>query len=82
MTKLARLALNDEGFAFDPVTGDSFVLNETALFVVKELQAGTAEADVVAALVRTYDVVEADAERDVRDVLERLASFGLAGEMK
>lgn len=82
MTKLSRLALNDEGFAFDPVTGDSFVLNETALFVVKELQAGKAAAEVVIALMEAYEVVESDAEHDVHDVLERLASFGLAGEPK
>lgn len=77
MSKLSTLALNDEGFAFDPSTGESYVLNDAALFIVNALRAGKAAPEIVTLLVGEYDVDEHEAEQDVADLAERLASFGL-----
>lgn len=77
MSKLLQLALNDEGFVFDPSSGDSYVLNETGLFIVRALRDGKAHAEVVEAVAAAYEVESAEAERDVSDLTERLQTFGL-----
>ena len=38
MSRLNRLAINDEGFIFDPETGNSFTVNGTGLFIIKLLK--------------------------------------------
>ena len=78
MARLSQLALNDEGFAFDPNTGDSFLVNGTGLAILKALRDGSDQAAVVQALTDEYEVTSEDAGRDVDDFLGRLRTFGLA----
>jgi PqqD family protein of HPr-rel-A system len=75
---LCHLALNDEGFVFDPTTGDSFQVNPTGLRILKALREGSEPAEVARALSETYGIAIAEAERDVEDFRERLRSLGLA----
>ncbi len=77
MSKLSSLALNDEGFAFDPSTGDSFVVNETGQFILKGLTAEVPAAEIINGLVETYDIGPEEAERDLGDFCERLRSYGV-----
>lgn len=79
MNRLPRLAINDEGFVFDPSTGESFTVNKTGLDIIRELKAGKAQEDIAAALADTYDVDTGEAERDVMDFADRLRSFQLIG---
>ena len=39
MQRLRSLALNPDGFAFDPTTGESFTLNSTGLALLEALRA-------------------------------------------
>ena len=73
----SRLALNDEGFAFDPTTGDSFMLNETGLVILKGLRERKGNCEIARALAEEYEVTPEDAESDVADFLAHLKSFGL-----
>lgn len=77
MTKLSRLAVNEEGFAFDPVTGDSFVLNETGLVILKGLANSKTVGEIAEELSQSHEVEALDAEHDVADLVERLRDFGL-----
>ena len=77
MSKLSRLAISDEGFLFDPETGNSFTVNGTGLLVIKLLKEGKGEKEVVEALTREFDVSAEEAKRDFLDFIEQLKLFGL-----
>jgi PqqD family protein of HPr-rel-A system len=72
MEKLKRLAINEEGFIFDPETGNSFVVNQTGLFILKKLREGLSEEEVIKALTEEFEVDENTARRDFYDFLEQL----------
>ena len=44
---LRRLAMNDSGFVFDPVNGDSFTVNSCGLTVLRLLKDGQSLSDVL-----------------------------------
>jgi hypothetical protein len=62
---LMRLALSDSGFVFDPVTGNSFTVNGSALSILRLLQRESALDRVVARLCEEYDAEAPLVERDV-----------------
>jgi len=74
---LQRLAINDEGFIFDPETGNSYTVNKTGLFIIKLLKEGKSEEEIVKALSEKFDVSEEDARRDLVDFVEQLRLYGL-----
>jgi hypothetical protein len=75
--KLSDLAINQEGFAFDPSTGDSFVINQTGLIVLQSLQDGIDEAKIARELAGQFDVTEDSALRDIGDFVSRLKMLKL-----
>jgi PqqD family protein of HPr-rel-A system len=77
MSRLNRLAINDEGFIFDPETGNSFTVNGTGLFILKLLKEGKGEEEILSALMEEYDVSEEEARRDLLDFIEQLRVLGI-----
>jgi len=77
MEKLKRLALNEEGFIFDPETGNSFVTNQTGLFILKKLREGLSEEEIIKALTEEFEVDETTARRDFYDFEEQLRILGI-----
>ena len=77
MSKLQRLAISDEGFIFDPETGNSFTVNQTGLFIIKLLKEGKSPEEVVEALTKEFEVSPEEAQRDLIDFLEQLRLNGL-----
>lgn len=77
MGKLERLAINDEGFIFDPETGNSYTVNKTGLFIIKLLKEGKNEEEIVKALTEEFEIGEDEAKRDLVDFLEQLRLYGL-----
>ena len=69
MQRLRSLALNPDGFAFDPTTGESFTLNSTGLVLLEGLRDDEDPQALVARLVERFDVSAEDASRDVDDFL-------------
>jgi PqqD family protein of HPr-rel-A system len=78
MQRLRSLALNPDGFAFDPTTGESYTLNATGLVVLEGLREGLTEEEVAARLVERFEVTDEEASRDVDDFLDHLRTFRLA----
>lgn len=72
-TALARLALSDTGFAFDPVSGDSFTLNQTGLALFRIFLRHRALPEVLAEVARTFAVDPREAERDIHDFAVQLS---------
>lgn len=77
MSSVSRLAMNEEGFVFDPATGEGFVANEVAVAILRGLQQGRSEAAVVELLCETYDVAADRAASDVADFRSRLQALGV-----
>lgn len=74
---LGRLALSEEGFVFDPTSGNSYVANTVALRMLQGLRQGLDDAGVAATLAEQYEVDADEAQRDVLEFRQRLQSFGL-----
>ncbi|MEK7286411.1 MAG: PqqD family protein [Nitrospirota bacterium] len=62
---LSRLALNESGFVFDPVTGKSFTINETGMALLGLMRQKDNLKDILKAVVADYQVDAREAERDI-----------------
>ena len=77
MNRLPQLAVNDQGFVFDPSTGESFTVNCTGLDILKELKNNRPQDQIARDIAGKYGVDLAEAERDVADFADRLRTFQL-----
>ena len=75
--RLTSLAINDQGFVFDPSTGQSFNVNPSGLKILKELVAGKPDAEIISNFVSRYSLTPADAERDVMDFIDHMKIYKL-----
>lgn len=73
MSKLHALAINAEGFAFNPLSGECFRLNPSGEAVIAMLRRGLSDDEAAAALVETYGI---PAGRALSDVLEFRTQLG------
>jgi hypothetical protein len=62
---LGRLALNESGFVFDPVTGKSFTVNETGMALLRLMRHKDNLKDLLKAVEADYQVDTREAERDI-----------------
>ena len=77
MKKLKTLAVSDTGFIFDPATGSSYTLNETAAFMFQLLKEGRSEEELLQSLMAEYEVDLKTLEFDFFDFLNQLKYLGL-----
>ena len=77
MRSLSHLSLSPEGLAFNPATGDAFMVNESGATILRAIQSGASLSDIVHMLTDTYSLPVEDAQRDVFDFHDRLRSLGL-----
>ena len=77
MTRLQKLAISEEGFLFDPTTGESFTVNPTGLLILKGMKDDLDPEAIIETIVATYDVAADEARRDVEDFAEHLKSYKL-----
>lgn len=77
MERIRELSLTDNGFVFDPATGESFSVNPSGFLILSQFQAGQDQQQVVAHLAEANALSLDQALRDVADFLEQLAAVGL-----
>jgi len=77
MQRLRSLAVNADGFAFDPTTGESFTLNPTGVLILNGLRDDLGPEAIAERLAAQFDVAPSDAARDVTDFLDTLRTFRL-----
>ena len=75
--KLARLAINAEGFVFDPQAGDSFTINSSAALIIKTLVKNSDSELCAKMLQQEFAITANDARRDVRDFMQQLRLYKL-----
>jgi PqqD family protein of HPr-rel-A system len=77
--RLRELALSDSGFVFDPLTGHTFTVNPSGLFVLRLLKDGVQESQVAARLGEQFELDPGeDPLRDVADFILQLRECGLS----
>ncbi len=77
MSRFSQLAINDEGFVFDPSTGESFTVTQTGLVILKGLKEERDNQELSKLLTEEYEVSTQEAERDVIDFIQRLRTYNL-----
>ena len=77
MNHLSHLAINEEGFVFNPKSGDSFQVSGTGLVILKAIREGQSDEDIVRVLAESYEVSVEDVRRDVADFKASLNTLGL-----
>ena len=75
LSKLQRLAVSENGFVFDPVSGHNFTVNETGRVILRLLQKTVEVEPLLTQLEQEYDVSRRDLERDVLEFAAMLRDF-------
>ena len=77
--RLRHLAVSEEGFIFDPLTGNSFTTNKTGLFILSKLREGRVGEEILAEMREKFEASEEELEKDFTDFMEQLRFYGLMG---
>lgn len=75
-----NLALSESGFAFNGSTGDTFLLNETALFIIQKIKEQLPTDKILQSIIDSYDVPPIIAEKDFIEFINQLKSYQLIEE--
>jgi len=70
-----RLALSESGFVFDPVSGQSFSVNDTGLVILRLAQHQDDIEQLIEQLLEQFDASSVEIKRDVQDFIYRLQGF-------
>jgi len=72
-----NIAISENGFIFNPLTGDSFSVNETGLFILQKLKEGETRETIMKTLQDEFELDANSAEIDLNDFLSMLKSYQL-----
>jgi hypothetical protein len=75
--RFQEVAINLDGFAFDPRTGESYRLNATAQFLFKCFRSAMSFSQTVDSLASEYQITKEVAFDDIQDFLMQLKLLGL-----
>jgi hypothetical protein len=75
-----NIAISDNGFVFNPSTGDSFTMNNTGKEVMLLIKEGKDESQITDFIVTKYDVDKATIERYLADFMNELSANNLLEE--
>ena len=75
--KLARLAINAEGFVFDPQAGDSFTVNSSGALIINMLAKNSDPELCAQTLQKEFKITINEARHDVRDFMQQLRLYKL-----
>ena len=75
---LKRLSISETNIVFDPKTGNSFYINDTAGLILKGLQANKNPHALKATIAKQYAVDPTVLERDFLEFIDQIKDLGLA----
>ncbi|MBK9291902.1 MAG: PqqD family protein [Bacteroidetes bacterium] len=73
----SNIAISDNGFIFNPATGESFTVNPTGLEIMNMMRRGTPHAHIAGKLCELFQVEPTQAERDLQDFIEMMRQYHL-----
>lgn len=72
-----NLAISENGFVFNPSTGDSFSVNELGTIIINEIRAGKSKSEIIDTIHEEFEVEKNTIEKDLNDYLEVLSNHQL-----
>ena len=72
------IAVSDNGFIFNPSTGDSYSLNPTGQEIVQMMKSGETEERIIEKLLAEYRTEHATIEKDLHDFKNMLKTYKIA----
>lgn len=72
-----NIAISENGFIFNPLTGDSFSVNQTGVFILQKMKDGESDENIMKALREEYELDKSTAEKDLYDFLSLLKNYQL-----
>lgn len=76
--RLKSLMINEEGFAFDPRSGNTYSINPSGLLVINCIKAGASTDQIIEQLTKQFEVDERTASRDLEAFLNVMSRYKLA----
>jgi len=70
-----NIATSEEGFIFNPGTGDSFSTNEIGTQIIRMLKEETPSQKIISTICERYDVDQIQFEHDLEDYLAQLKDY-------
>lgn len=70
-----NIAVSDEGFLFNPTTGDSFSTNGTGALIISLLKQDKNFVEITDAICETFDVDRILVERDLEEFTSLLKEY-------
>ncbi len=75
--RLQQLATNNQGFCFDPRTGETYQLNDSAQVLLEALKQGASDTDAARVLADTFSISLSEAQSDTHEFLQMLRIYGV-----
>ncbi|PKP53676.1 MAG: HPr-rel-A system PqqD family protein [Bacteroidetes bacterium HGW-Bacteroidetes-1] len=72
-----NIAVSDNGFVFNPGSGESFTVNPVGLVMLNMLRKGLSQSKIVATIIEEYNIDASSVERDLNDFKEMMRQYRL-----
>ena len=72
-----NIAISESGFIFNPEIGTSFTTNSLGVAILKQLKTKTSTEEIIASIVKNYEIDATTCEKDLEDFLRILDQFNL-----
>jgi hypothetical protein len=72
-----NLAISENGFVFNPTTGDSFSVNELGAMIINEIKAGKSKNEILDVVSNDYNANKSTIEKDFNEFLQILSNHQL-----
>ena len=77
MSRLPQLAINSEGFIFDPMSGGCYTVNASGLLILKALQEQKPEGTIAREMLERFAGDPQVIEKDILDFFDHLRIYQL-----
>ncbi len=72
-----NLAISENGFVFNPSSGDSFSVNETGSLIINKIKEGKSKDEIIEIITNEYNVEKSTIEKDFNEYLKGLSNHQL-----
>ena len=75
-----NLAVSENGFLFNPATGDSFSVNELGVLIINKIREGKSKNEILDLILEEYQAEKSVAEKDFNEYVRILSDHQLLDE--
>lgn len=72
-----NIAVSDNGFIFNPGSGESYTVNPVGLDIINLMRKGKSNPEIVETIQQNFAVEQMQAERDLLDFIEMMRQYRL-----